>query len=97
MKTRGTVETSNTKREIEMKTSKLGKYTVAVTKKDGAKSTYYVYALSNGGAEMIVLKSVYNALGALSEKGWPAGVAEADLISDGVMKKAIAKLLEEAA
>ena len=32
----------------------IGKYSVDVTKKDGMKSTYFVLALSLGGAEMAV-------------------------------------------
>ena len=70
----------------------IGKYSVDVTKKDGMKSTYFVLALSLGGAEMAVLENVYNAEFALATAGWPAGVKSHDLFSRGAASVAVSKL-----
>lgn len=72
---------------------KIQKFTVDVTKKDAMKSTYYVLALSAGGAENAVFDSVYNAEFALAILGWPVGVKLPDLVSHGAgIQAAVATL-----
>jgi hypothetical protein len=63
---------------------KIKRYTVDVTKVDGMKSTYFVAALSCGGAEKAVLKNVYNAKYALAEEMTELGHFYPDLISEAV-------------
>jgi hypothetical protein len=69
------------------------KFTVNLVKNDGAKSTYFVLAMSEGGAENAVLKNVYAAKFALAAKGWPAGVRSHDLFSDAVASHAVSMMM----
>jgi hypothetical protein len=62
----------------------MGKYTVDITKRDGAKSKYFVIALTAGGAESAVLGDVYNSRYALASEGWPEGVNWPDLCTEAV-------------
>lgn len=68
------------------------KYTVDVTKDDGAKSIYFVLALSAGAAEETVLREVYAAKYALASLGWPESVKSPDLFSRGVAILAVNQL-----
>jgi len=67
---------------------KIKKFTVSVTKTDGAMGAYHVLALSAGGAEKAVLSGVFQAKYALAVAGWPEGV-KADLISQGAAEEAV--------
>ena len=69
------------------------KFTVNLVKNDGAKSTYFVLAMSLGGAESAVLKNVYAAKFALAVDGWAKGVKAPDLFSDAVASHAVSMLL----
>lgn len=64
-------------------------FTVEVTKQDGAKSNYFVLALSCGGAENVALAEVYSAKYALATAGWPKGVKSFDLFSRGAAIESI--------
>jgi hypothetical protein len=68
---------------------KIRQYTVEVTKTDGAKSQYFVAALIAGGAEVTALREVYQALYAHAVDGWPIGVTQPDLISNGAAIAAV--------
>ena len=71
--------------------STVKKYTVEVTKDDGAKSKYFVLATSAGGAENKTLGAVYAARYALAVAGWPKGVKphNFDLITDAAVLELI--------
>lgn len=61
------------------------KYRVSVEKADGMKSNYFVAALSAGGAEITVLKNVYNAKFAIAKECDDSFYG--DLISEGAARQ----------
>jgi hypothetical protein len=72
-----------------MKNSEVKKFTVEVTKDDGAKSTYLVAALSRLGAEHVCFENVYAAKYALATDGWNSRQTWPDLISPAAGRAAV--------
>lgn len=75
--------------------NQIKKYSVRVTKQDGATSIYHVLALSAGGAEETVLREVYAAKFALATNGYPDSVKFPDLISKGASIAAVEYVLDK--
>ena len=76
-------------------TNKIKKFTVKITKDDGAESIYLVAALSRLDAERVCLSTVYASKYALAVDGWKSRQTFPDLISESAKINAIEYALSE--